>query len=571
MLLIVSLAVVLLIECCRAAPGRRAQICNGHADLCPRRYSNVTFIGSHDSFAFSANPLALARDQEVNITTQLNLGVRLLQAQSHEWLLFDGGPVVTYLKHVKAFLEANPNEVLTLLFTNPEGVDIVTVWKHAFDKAGMTPFAYVPPTVPMAYSDWPTLSEMIDSGKRVVVFLDTGANTTLVDFILPEFEMIWETPFSVTNASFPCSIDRAQGPLPIQDHMYMINHSLNKNIFDSGIIVTDPYDAATTNGVPSIIDHANRCSPLGAGRAPSFVLLDFVNIGQGFEAAEELNKLHPQNATTVDNNAASHIKAPTASLANVREDTLRKWEIEVARLEQRANEWKVHADKWKVQADEWEVQADEWEKQVGERKVQAEEWKVQAEEWKVQAEEWKVQAEEWKVQAEEWKVQAEEWKVQAEEWKVQAEEWKVQADDWEKQVGERKEQAEEWKEQAEEWEKQADERKEQADGWKEQADEWKERAGRWEHRSNNFEQEWKEKQEQKETELERAGVYWADFVGARCVSSKHREYHARLLNLTPNISARDACNSTPATINGITYASPAYCDAEVINNIPPTD
>ncbi|KAG6864158.1 hypothetical protein C0991_011990, partial [Blastosporella zonata] len=51
-------------------------------------------------------------------------------------LLFNGGPVVTYLKNVKTFLDANPNEVLTLLFTNPEGVNIHTVWKHAFDKAG---------------------------------------------------------------------------------------------------------------------------------------------------------------------------------------------------------------------------------------------------------------------------------------------------------------------------------------------------------------------------------------------------------------------------------------------------
>ncbi|KAG6864157.1 hypothetical protein C0991_011989 [Blastosporella zonata] len=103
----------------------------------------------------------------------------------------------------------------------------------------------------MRYSDWPTLGEMIDSGKRVVVFLDTGANTTLVDFILPEFEMIWETPFSVTNASFFCSIDRIQGPIPIQEHVYLINHSLNKNLLDTGILVSDPDDAPTTNGVPS--------------------------------------------------------------------------------------------------------------------------------------------------------------------------------------------------------------------------------------------------------------------------------------------------------------------------------
>lgn len=42
----------------------------------------------------------------------------------------------------------------------------------------------------MKNSEWPTLGEMIDSGKRVVVFLDAGADTSQVDFLLPEFEMV---------------------------------------------------------------------------------------------------------------------------------------------------------------------------------------------------------------------------------------------------------------------------------------------------------------------------------------------------------------------------------------------
>jgi len=41
----------------------------------------------------------------------------------------------------------------------------------------------------MKNSEWPTLGEMIDNGKRVVVFLDSGADTSQVEFILPEFEM----------------------------------------------------------------------------------------------------------------------------------------------------------------------------------------------------------------------------------------------------------------------------------------------------------------------------------------------------------------------------------------------
>lgn len=181
---------------------KRATICNGHAELCTRRYSNVTFIGAHDSFAYSIDPLALARDQEVDIPTQLALGVRLLQAQAHlnrkgvlhfchtSCYLFDGGSVANYLKKVKTFLDANPNEVLALLFTNPEGLSVKDVWKPAFDNSSITPLIYVPPTIPLKQSDWPTLGDMIDSGKRVVVFMDSSTNTGAVDFILPEFSMV---------------------------------------------------------------------------------------------------------------------------------------------------------------------------------------------------------------------------------------------------------------------------------------------------------------------------------------------------------------------------------------------
>ncbi|KAI0093153.1 PLC-like phosphodiesterase [Irpex rosettiformis] len=275
--------------------------CNGHAELCDRSYGNITFFGAHDSFAFSEDPFALARDQELDITSQLNLGVRLLQAQSHmnggvlhfchtSCALFDGGTVLSYLQTVNTWLQANPNEVLTLLFTNPEGVSLPNVWAPAFQQSGIADLAFVPSAVPTKQSDWPTLGELIDAGKRVVVFLDAGADIDRsVPYILPEFEMIWETPFSVTDASFPCSVDRIAGPLGTTDHMYMINHSLNKNILDTGIIVSDPLDAKTTNGVTSILANAAGCEPLSAGRSPNFVLLDFVNIGQGLQAVNQLN------------------------------------------------------------------------------------------------------------------------------------------------------------------------------------------------------------------------------------------------------------------------------------------
>jgi hypothetical protein len=127
--------------------------------------------------------------------------------------LFNGGKVSDYLSKVKTFLDANPNEgayifpsshavvpliidiaiaVITFVFTNPEGLSMKNVWLPAFKASGIDTYAYVPPTFPMQQTAWPTLGEMIASGKRVVTFIDAGADKVgdTVDFLLPEFPMV---------------------------------------------------------------------------------------------------------------------------------------------------------------------------------------------------------------------------------------------------------------------------------------------------------------------------------------------------------------------------------------------
>ncbi|PPQ64040.1 hypothetical protein CVT24_008853 [Panaeolus cyanescens] len=226
-------------------------------------------------------------------------------SSTSDCLIFDGGNVTSYLKTVKTWLDANPNEVITFIFTNPENASLLDFWKPAFDDSGISPLAYAPLAPPVKQSDWPTLGELIDSGKRVIVFMDAGANTAVVPFILPEFQMIWETPFSVTDPTFPCRVDRIHGPLPVEDHTYMINHSLNVNILPSGgdVIIPDRMNAQRTNGMASILSHIGNCAPLGANRNPQFILMDWVHIGDGFRVADMLNGLpsppphSPSNST----------------------------------------------------------------------------------------------------------------------------------------------------------------------------------------------------------------------------------------------------------------------------------
>lgn len=55
----------------------------------------------------------------------------------------------------------------------------------------------------MKASEWPTLREMIDSGKRVVTFLDTGAEQGDVPFLIHQFDNV--------RPSFPIPLT----PLPL--------------------------------------------------------------------------------------------------------------------------------------------------------------------------------------------------------------------------------------------------------------------------------------------------------------------------------------------------------------------
>lgn len=155
-----------------------AAVCNGHSELCDRKYSNITFVGSHDA------PFAgtfVADNQDTSVAAQLAQGVRFLQAQAHNETgvvelchtfraLEDAGPLATYLGTVKTFLDGHPNEVVTLLLTNQDSLP-GSAFDAAFENSGIRSYAFVPPSGNLTLSQWPTLGQFIAMGQRLVVFM----------------------------------------------------------------------------------------------------------------------------------------------------------------------------------------------------------------------------------------------------------------------------------------------------------------------------------------------------------------------------------------------------------------
>lgn len=291
-----------------------ARSCNGDPSLCSRRYSDVTFIGAHNSYS---NGTSLSSDQTLPVETQLRDGIRLLQGQGHRYesligddndpanpsrihlchtscLLLDGGTLESYLSRVKAWLDnaANRNEVLTLLFTNPEGQNI-TQWDAAVRSIpGLADVAYIPPHARMRRGDWPTLGDMIESNKRIVFFIDRGADTRRVPYFLDEFSQMYENPYDQTSLPFNCSRDRGTD----DDTLYLHNHT--KDVAVVGITVPETSALSTVNsanGTDGIVETVRRCQKENRGNVrPTFVLVDFYDQPREsgvFEAARILNGL----------------------------------------------------------------------------------------------------------------------------------------------------------------------------------------------------------------------------------------------------------------------------------------
>ncbi|KAL1890827.1 hypothetical protein Cpir12675_005223 [Ceratocystis pirilliformis] len=254
--------------------------CNGDVRLCNRRYSNISLIGSHNSAFVGILP---TNNQYVSVTEQLNIGVRFLQVQTrgHDgsiqlchtscWVL-NAGPLSGYLREVATWMAKNPREVLTVLITNSDGM-AVERFAEAVRDAHLDGIVYRPAGQP-ALNEWPTLQEFLDYGVRLIVFmvLDSYADTTKVDYILPQFLYQWQNAYGQTDSAFSnCSIDRPKRIQHPETYMYMINHFLDVQLpFD--IIIPNQFEAGSTNSLESIIKQAEMCG-VQWGVKPNVILV----------------------------------------------------------------------------------------------------------------------------------------------------------------------------------------------------------------------------------------------------------------------------------------------------------
>lgn len=288
-----------LMQTCARAPktGEHPTTCNGAAELCDRTYDKVAVPMTHNAMS-NADEGYTSPNQTHGIEKQLEDGIRGMMLDLHyfdpetkensQYPLPQYTPVdEVYLCHslcllgktraldafcqIGDFLDTHPGEVLTIIFETYVADADLDATLHA---SGLASFAYThAPGTP-----WPTLRQMIDQNKRLMVFVETGGGNP--PYIHPAYVgNIHDTPYDFENASqFTCALNRGKAG----DPLFLINHWLGNPL--------PKIDFAREVNVEAVL--GKRVSDCTAQVAPpTFVGVDFYEVGDLFSVVKKVNGL----------------------------------------------------------------------------------------------------------------------------------------------------------------------------------------------------------------------------------------------------------------------------------------
>jgi len=306
--------------------------CNNSPSLCSKPYNNITHLGCHNSAFVSdqSNDFSESGNQNYNSTVQLDAGVRLLTAQVHkannsagdaEWhlchtscSLLDAGTLSSWLSSIKNWLDDNKNDVVTILLVNSDDAAASDLGP-SFKDSGISEYAYAPPSSSAAPTSWPTLQNLIANNTRLVTFVASITPDSAYPYLMDEFTFVFESPFDNTiaanfsncNPDRPSSLSGQPATAISSGRMFLMNHFLySVQLF--GIEKPDVDILNTTNaetGVGSLGQQMNTCQAL-YGSEPTFVLVDFFNVGPAIESVDKANGV---------SNAVGRKSVPTTILA----------------------------------------------------------------------------------------------------------------------------------------------------------------------------------------------------------------------------------------------------------------
>ena len=307
------------------APGITA--CNGHPELCDRRFDQVVFPTTHNSMSGADLPGWMFPEQEKSIPEQLQDGVRgfLIDAHygirvgdkvktvmdnekaamakyeatvgkegmaaalrirdrlvggdekhpavymAHGFCELGAQPLTEALRQVRDFLVVNPGEILMICIQD-EGVAPQDIAK-CFEDSGLIDFVYQGPVGP----PWPTLRQMAESDQRVLVTAEN--NSAGVPWYHQAFEIMQETPYTFHDTT---EISEQPNRGGTKGSLLLMNHWIESTPMPK------PSNAAVVNRYDFLLRRARQLQR-SRGRLPNFVAVDFYATGDLMRVVQTLN------------------------------------------------------------------------------------------------------------------------------------------------------------------------------------------------------------------------------------------------------------------------------------------
>lgn len=187
---------------------------------------------------------------------------------------------VDFLKQIATFLDNHPNEVFTLFVE--DWIRNNDVLAKEFEESGLLKYAYAKP----ANTPWPTLGELITSGKRLIVFSSTSA---------PAYSWLNFTPvhFSSYNDTLKPEELKKLAQKKALPALPTMTHQVDPQLFIALAHFTTPGIAGSKQDATKkdvLRYNAQRIATL-TNHIPNFISVDFYRVPNKdvFDVQNELN------------------------------------------------------------------------------------------------------------------------------------------------------------------------------------------------------------------------------------------------------------------------------------------
>ena len=280
---ILLLAFVLTISCKKESANADYE-CKKHTEFNSKKYDEVCFVMTHNAMNNTEKGFTLP-NQTYSVTNQLNSCVRGLMIDTYDGtdgvaLTYHALPalgqqkLVDVLKEVKDFLNANRDEVVTIIFEN-NGSNAQLL--KAIDSIGLDQLCYI-----KSGSTWPTLQAMIDTNKRLVCFAERSKSPGAA-YLMYAWSTIFDTKYSYQSVNeFDTDVNRGGSGTR---QLYLVNHWLQTLL---GLPDKNLAPQANTRAV--IGKRVQDCSAANS-HFINFIGVDFYDIGDARAVADSINGL----------------------------------------------------------------------------------------------------------------------------------------------------------------------------------------------------------------------------------------------------------------------------------------